>query len=170
MTFIVSILMPWARAICACQISEGHDQKELVDVHGLVCAAQNHEVHRPEGDLRQNTGEDGGDSEHRMQEARHEACQEPCRDRDRQGRVGGEAGEDEHDRHGTSGGKAAVDRQIGKVQQAEGDEDAKGHYAPDDPLRNVARKSRQQMKRMKRGKIRQQVHSRFLSCDDTHSY
>ena len=117
------------------QIAQGDQKLIVVDVQGLVgLHAHDGKVDRPQPQLRQDAGQDGGDSAGRVEHTGRKSGQHARQNGTQQGEPYVVAGHHHHDAHGASCTKGAVHRQIGDIQQLVGDIHADGHDAPDQPL------------------------------------
>ena len=131
----------------------------LVNADGLVGGhAHDAQIDGIQRKLGQDPGQNGGDAEAGVQQAGAETGEHAGQDGDQKGRPGRTAGQNQHDRHGTARREGAVDRQIGEIQQAEGDIDAERHNPPDQALGNAAGHIAQQLKQTQRSKIRRYTH------------
>ena len=129
-------------------------QGVFIRVHALVGVhIHDVQVDRIERELREDTGEDGGDAELGVQKPRHETGQQSRRQRHEQRQPHRAAREREHHGDGAAGGERAVHRQIRDVEQAERDIDAQRHDAPDQALRHAARQTPDQIRNAQGGKI-----------------
>ena len=117
-------------------------QQQVILIHAdrLVClAAHDTQIDRIEGKLRQNAGKDRRNAAARVEQSRDKPGKH-ARKRgadERQPRI--QPRTDENDADRSAGCQRAVHRQIRDVQNAEGDVNADGHDAPDEPLRDRAR-------------------------------
>ena len=116
-------------------------QQQVVLVHadGLIgLAAHDPQIDGVQSQLRQNTGQNGGDAAPGMEKSGDQTGQHAGyqRAQHREPRV--QARPDQHHAHSAASGQRAVHRQVGNVQNTEGDVDADGHNAPGQTLRDSA--------------------------------
>ena len=118
----------------------GYQQIILIHAYCLIgLAAHDPQVDGVEGQLGQNTGQNGGDAAFRVEQAGDKAGQHTCQKGAQQRGPSVQTCPDQHDGHGTAGGQRSVHRQISYIQNTEGDVDADGHQAPDQALGHSAR-------------------------------
>ena len=112
-------------------------QQQVVLIHtdGLIgLAAHDPQIDGVQGQLGQDTGQDGGDAAAGVEETGDQTGQHAGYQRAQHGKPRVHTRPDQHDAHGAAGGQGAVHRQVGHVQDTEGDVDADGHNAPGQSL------------------------------------
>ena len=123
-------------------VAGGQEQVVLVHTHrqgglgGSIFIPDGHDaqVDGVEGQLGQNTRQDGGDAAGGMQHTGGQPGQHTRQHRRQHCQPGVPAHADAQGRHRAAGSQGAVHRQIGHIQYFIGDIDADGHNAPDQPL------------------------------------
>ena len=116
-------------------------KQQTVFVHadrlvGLI--AQNVQIYRVEGDLREDTGEDRGDTELGMKKSGAQSAEDTNEDGGEDGQKGRLAGKNKHDRYGAARGEGSVHGQVGELKNAEADIQPQRHDSPDDPLSQIS--------------------------------
>ena len=101
---------------------------------GRVGPAHNTQVDRPQGDLREDTGEDGRDLEHGVQKARDRTGEHTGEHRGDNRDEGVDTGDYEHSADASAECEAAVNRKVRDIEQLVGDEHTKDHDAPENAL------------------------------------
>ena len=112
-------------------------QQQVILIHadGLIAlAAHDPQIDGVQRQLGQDTGQNGGDAAPGVKESggqtgQHAGCQ--CA---QHGKPRVHARPDQHHAHRAAGGQRAVHRQVGHVQNTEGDVNADGHNAPGQSL------------------------------------
>ena len=113
----------------------GQQQGVFVHAHSLVgLAAHDTQVDGVQGQLGENTGQNGGDAAAGVELAGDEAGHGAAQRRAQQRQPGVDAAANQHDAHGAAGGQGTVHRQVRHVQHPEGEVDADGHQAPHQAL------------------------------------
>jgi hypothetical protein len=123
-------------------IAEGYQHVLiLVDAHGHIGSgaqirpdALNPQIHGIQGQLRQNAGKNGRNPHAGMKQAGHRAGGHSDQKSDQRGNPGIDPVCNQNGGHRASGRYGSVDRQIGHIQDPEGDVNADGHNAPDQSL------------------------------------
>ena len=115
--------------------AQGDEQAVLVHVDGLVGLAHDLQVDGVEGQLGQNTSQNGRDAHKGVEQAGDKAGGQTGQHRHQQCQPDVHAGKQAHDAHSTAGAERAVHGQVGHVQNAVGQVYANGHDAPDEALR-----------------------------------
>ena len=120
----------------------GYDQIVLIHGNRLVrLAAHNPQIHGIQSQLGQNAAEDGRNTAAGVQQAGDHTGKQAHQEGTHQCQPGIAAGAHEHHAHRAAGGQAAVNRQVGHVQNAVGNIYADGHDAPEESLGNGAGRS-----------------------------
>ena len=108
----------------------------FVHTYRLVgLAAHDPQVDGVEGQLGEDTGQNGGDAAFRMEQAGGKAGQKAGDKGAQQGQPAVHAAADQHHGYGGTGGDGAVHGQVGHIQNTVGDVYADGHDAPYKTLR-----------------------------------
>ena len=109
----------------------GNSQIVLIHTYGLVgLAAHDPQVHGVQGELRENTGQDGGNTALGVKQARNQARQQAGNKGAQQSQPAVHAASNQHHGYGAAGGNGAVHGQVGYIQHTEGDVHTDGHDAP----------------------------------------
>ena len=109
----------------------GNSQIVLIHAYGLVgLAAHDPQVHGVQGELRENTGQDGGNTALGVKQARNQARQQAGNKGAQQSQPAVHAASNQHHGYSAAGGNGAVHGQVGHIQHTEGDVHTDGHDAP----------------------------------------
>ena len=119
------------------QIPQGDQQLVVIHVQGGIrLHAHGCQVDRPQTQLGENTGENGGNAALGMEKAGDQTGKTAGDECAQHGNPEAPAVYDHHNTDHTAGTEGAVHRQIGKVQNPVGDVQPDCHDAPDQSLRD----------------------------------
>ncbi|MPM42343.1 hypothetical protein SDC9_89008 [bioreactor metagenome] len=137
----------------------GDEYRKFVRIHRLVGRhAHDVQVDGVQRELGQDSRQNGRNTQSGVQQSGTQTRQHARKNGRQNRRPRGPARQNKHGGHRASGSKGAVHRQIGDVQQTEGNVYAQSHDAPDDALSDAAGQALHKINRIQRSKICRDLH------------